>query len=253
MSKSKRKAGLLGRIDELLGTTSKRRKPSRRNKRKKVSERQMRYVEILQDVEKALDFQKVDTGKWIMIAKELPPMKVVPPFMSIHWSHPWPFERDKVADYREREKSGFAWGFEPNVETCRKIEFKGESVRVFEHEFSQVSSENMNLYILGDPDSGEEPSHILRPGGLQERDLIVDVLQGDKNVLYEEALMDGATEAQAFRSASGQEIFGVLEFPPIGWYECQKKYTDYFGSVGGPLTETNHKRRAKARERMLHA
>lgn len=188
---------------------------------------------VEEEVEEELKNQTLDLGAWIMITKKLPPMKVVPSPLSIHWSHPWPNKEFAISSRkREISQNMFLSGMEPDFLKARKIIYENESIRIFPHEYSLISAESMALYVLGIPDV-EEPCHTLRPGGLSEKNLIVEIESGERRLIYDAALVDGATPSQAFRVAMGLEVLDSVEFPPIGWYECRKEYVQTFFDVEG--------------------
>lgn len=179
-----------------------------------------------EEIEEELETQKLDQGNWIMIIKKLPLAVRVPP-MSIHWSHPWPNREFAISSLQREVALGiYPGGQDPDFVKARMIFFQNEKIRVFPHEFSLVKPENMRSYTIGLPGE-DEPSHTLRPGGLAEKDLIVEIEQGEKRLVYDAALVDGATPSQAFRVAMGQEVES-LDFPPIGWYECRPDYVSVY-------------------------
>ncbi len=203
------------------------------------------------DYAKILVQHEFDAGSWIMITGKFP-HKRWPPFMSIHWSHPWPMDQEVVLAQKYREAvvksyGGFL-GQEHNYETARKVAFARQEFRIFDNEFSIVKAESMSMFVIGSPE--ESPSHVLRPGGLAEKNLIDEILDGEKKMHYDAALLDGCTEPQAFRVAMGLDVIDLIEFPPIGWYECRSEFVKFFLSWPdrlGKLTEENHQRRVQAR------
>lgn len=110
------------------------------------------------------------------------------------------------------------FGYEPNWAFARRIHYKGQDIRVFPHEFNKLKAENMRLYITGDDESG--PSHELVPEGVAAEREINAILDGETRPIYETAMNEGATPAQAMLVAMGQDItLENDEFPPaIGWY-----------------------------------
>ena len=197
-------------------------------------------------VQVALDsIMKRDSGRWLMIREKLPPIEGgAPPVMSLHWSVPWPMGKEIVENYFKK-RVGFSndfdtlqedinniaessfdisfGGVDPNPLLARRIRWKDKDVRLFDHEISFVTVENMSLYI-------EEGSHEFRPGSTAEANLIEEILTGDKKLIYDAALVDGATHNQAVQVALGHDLSGI-EIPPIGWYECRKEYVQHFFDV----------------------
>lgn len=180
---------------------------------------------------KTLEEHALDTGAWIMIKGNL--QAGFPPPLSIHWSHPWPMRRETAINQMRRGDCEGAMVFlgiggrDPNAMTARKVMFNNDQVRLFDHEFIFVSAESMAMYTMGVND--EEPSHVLREGGLAEKNLIIEILEGEKRMQYDAALLDGCTDPQAFRVAMGLDVLDAVEFPPIGWYECGQQFIEYFG------------------------
>lgn len=108
-------------------------------------------------------------------------------------------------------------GREPNWNGAMRVTVSGEQVRVFPHEYTKLPAERMKSYILGDDES--PPTHDLQPSSVAESDMLEDVLDGVRGVLYEEALVDGCTEAQAMHVALGNDLdIPDAELPPVGWY-----------------------------------
>lgn len=168
---------------------------------------------------------------WIMLIKKLTTV-VSPPKMSIFWSEPWPNkdiakrQKKQLEEVSDRYLDGIGYGFEPHFGKARKIMYKDEAIRVFPHEFSAITAENMKLYVEGD---GAEPSHEIIPGTVAEAEYVKDIKSGIKHVLYEQALLDGCTDRQAFLTAMSLDVTDAeLEFPPIGWYRIKPEYGEYY-------------------------
>lgn len=184
---------------------------------------------------------ELDKGCWIMLIKELP-VKRPPPPLSIHYSHAWPMEAHMRHQVKRRVMeddlggSGLVrsplGGAEPNLVTARKILWKGGEYRVFDHEYSVLTAEKMNLYIQGYPDmpKDERPTHAFRDGQtLAEKMIASEIMDGEKRFIYDAALIDGCTHEQAFLVAMGKDPLELTEFPPaVGWYECQPEYLNVF-------------------------
>lgn len=187
---------------------------------------------------------------WIFLIKKLPTAPS-PPKMSIFWSVPFPDDtyakeqlhtcqncnieiyKGTVCDctgdprptrpddmYGESERGNVFPGFEANWVGARKIHYAGHDVRIFPHEFSRVTPENMRAYVVGT--DHEDPSHELVTEEVAADTLRRQVLDGDSRPLYDFALCEGATPAQAMAVALGSDItFPDVDFPPIGWYRIK--------------------------------
>ncbi len=173
---------------------------------------------------------------WIILITKLP-TDPSPPKMSIHWSTAWPNE-EYARRQQERLESEYLddmgdffvdtlrWGKEPNWADARQILYKEEVIRIFPHEFNAVG-ERMKLYVVGEGES--EPSHHLVPSTVAEERLLRDVKTGVRKEIYDAALMDGCTHAQALMVAWGKDItLDDFEVPAIGWYRCRREYAELF-------------------------
>lgn len=170
--------------------------------------------------------------KWIMLIAKLP-TRPSPPKMSIHWSTHWPFKRmadrqkEKVKKNELGEGAGSVYvdfltmfGREPVAKDARKIIYNDRELRVWPHEFTEITPENMRLYV--------EESHELVSGTVAEETLIKD-MKGIKKEIYDAALLDGCTHYQAQLMALGVDVSDEnFEFPPIGWYRIKREYGEYF-------------------------
>jgi hypothetical protein len=185
----------------------------------------MEVEEAKKQYEEVMVAQNLDTGRWIMVTVQLPPMEFnPPPPISIHWSVPWPMDAKMCLQNFLTED---IWGKSGNPLTARKVVFNEHEFRLFDCEFSFLSAQNMEHFVLGL--ENEPPSHMLRPArGLAEKILIADVVDGERKPIYEAALLDGATEAQAFQTAMEVDVLGGVQFPPVGWYECKEEYLRTF-------------------------
>ena len=86
----------------------------------------------------------------------------------------------------------------------------------------------MRLYITGE--GTHQPSHVFRPSmSLVEQKMHTSIQDGEARAMFEVALLDGATDTQAYLVALGQDPSGAAEFPlPLGWYECEDEIKDMF-------------------------
>lgn len=186
---------------------------------------------------------------WIMLTKKLP-TSPSPPKMSIFWSVPWPHE-----EYAEQQKKTVRARMEhfyhiecdriwepdldadtipafdikpglkePNRTRARRITYKGESIRVFPHEFTAQTVDNMREYIFSDC-----PSHELVTSDVAGEMTMRDIHGGMRRSVYDAALLDGCNEAQALATAWGRDItIEDAEFPAVGWYRCVPEYAGIF-------------------------
>lgn len=171
---------------------------------------------------------------WIMLIKCLP-IANPPPKYSIFWSTPWPNEgqtgkqkkhievyKEEFADWDENIKKTInetdlyvftPLGKEPNWSGARAIEFQGQRIRVFPHEFTAQSNPNLDLFI------NQEQAYNLVPDNVAGEQSINVVLDGEMKPIYESALLDGANHNQALLTVIGMDItLPDADFPPIGYY-----------------------------------
>lgn len=174
---------------------------------------------------------------WILLTAKLP-TRPSPPRLSIHWATPWPdeamFKSQKARlQFRDESDEEFAardkltdeagMGWEANWDGAMGIEYMGERLRVFRHEFSEQNGENMRMFIHGLEDG--PGSHELVPGNDSDAALLATALETDLRSVYEAALLDGCNQAQAMDVVKGIDITNTaIEFPPLGWYRCKPEY-----------------------------
>jgi len=183
---------------------------------------------------------------WIMLTKKLP-TKPSPPKMSLFWSTAWAgtkisrlqaqtcylcqLTEDKcncLDEFRPTTKgdlygcSGPSLGVEPNWVGARKILFCGMPIRVFPHEFSIVSKENMSEYIS----SG---AYTLVPDSAADENLLNGFLDGETKPVYDAALVDGCNHAGALATALGVDVtLPDPDYPAIGWYRLHPDVAQVF-------------------------
>ena len=168
---------------------------------------------------------------WIILTAKLPTAPS-PPKLSIFWSIPWPNKkfvkdiRERVAD--EPMSSDYNWFDYQDLrdadewEGARQIRYKNKELRVFPREFNPTTTESMELYI-------NEGAHTLVPESPAEEIIIKRALKKGEREIYEAAIIDGATEAQAMATALRQDItLPDWKFPPIGWYKPNPEMAVYF-------------------------
>jgi hypothetical protein len=123
------------------------------------------------------------------------------------------------------------FGADANWAKARSIFYKGERIRVFPEEFSILTHENMSLYIGM---TGDAPSHELVPDTVSSQKVVHEALEGSLKEVYDAALVDGCTHAQAVAMALGIGFddpageSGLASFPPMGWYRCIPEYALYY-------------------------
>lgn len=170
---------------------------------------------------------------WILLTDKLP-TGPSPPKLSIFWSIPWPDE-PRVKMLRKRllktKRSLFgtlSYIYESDLvdadewEGARKIRYKNSEIRVFPHEFNLVETKFIEEMVNGG-------AHALVPESVAEEAMIHKVLKKGQREIYEAALIDGCTEAQAMATALGQDVtLPNWKFPPIGWYRPAEKYAKFF-------------------------
>ena len=181
---------------------------------------------------------------WILLTGHLP-VKYAPPRLSIFWSTPWPNEKfvkqqekrysnrydlsDQPTNQWKNQPDVFydMFGKDPNWAKARRIAYKEQDIRVFAHEFNQLTPENMALYVLGDDDV--DPSHDLVSDSVASDMLVKGALDGESKPIYDAALMDGAEHGQALATALGHDItLPAADFMPLGWYRLKPGYQVLF-------------------------
>ena len=107
------------------------------------------------------------------------------------------------------------YGREYDWDHARAIKFKGETIRVFPEEFTQVSDDEMHRWVAGG-------SHELVASDVSEAEqrILGELTTGLQHVVYEEALVAGCDHTQATVTALGGDPTEGMSFPPIGWYKC---------------------------------
>lgn len=192
---------------------------------------------------------------WIILTKKLP-TAVSPPKLSIFWSVPWVDEK-RLKQQRESYMAQYVdmyagtrvsraemwqdvlekmdvffppfYGLEANAAKDRAIMYHGDRIRVHVNEYNPVDKERMSLYVLGTDDG--DPSHYLNVDASSVADEIIvkEILEGELRPIYEAALIDGCTHAQAMATAMGIDItLPEPQFPPVGWYSCHPEYAKLF-------------------------
>lgn len=119
-------------------------------------------------------------------------------------------------------------GREHNWAKARSIIYKGEQIRIFADEYSIMKAANMRMYLGYD---GGEQSHDLVPDTVSSSKIMDEVITGSLKDIYDAALVEGCTPAQAQATALGIEFdhddpasADLAAFPAIGWYRCRHEY-----------------------------
>ncbi len=159
---------------------------------------------------------------WILLTQKIP-ARPSPPRLAIFWSVPWPGAGQFVTVDSDYELVGQR----PDWDNARRIRYEGQDIRVFPHEFRPVPPEEMSLFINGE--DGDAPSHYLVSEAAAEDQLVRRILEDDLRPIYDAALLDGCTEAQAMMTALEMDVTTPdAVFPPIGWYRCHPAYATAF-------------------------
>lgn len=161
---------------------------------------------------------------WIILIKK-PPVRPSPPMFSILWATPWPNKAameniaQQLFDYIPGADVHYDYfGKVPNWDGAMKIHYKGQDIRVFPHEFNLLPPDRMRNYVFGLEGEGV-PTHVLEPTDEAGEHMLKIVKDGDLRQIYDAALVDGCTPAQAEMVALGIPLDeGAIEFPPMGWY-----------------------------------
>lgn len=174
---------------------------------------------------------------WILLTAKLP-TKPSPPKLSIFWSLPWPENKyvEKLRGKKRFTKTFFGgdipdWIERQNYEDARdanewegarKIRYKDENIRIFPHEFNPVETKFIEDMLNGG-------AHTLIPESPAEEAVIQRTLRKGEREIYEAAIVDGATEAQAMATALRQDVtLPDWKFPPVGWYKPNPEYAIYY-------------------------
>ncbi len=146
-------------------------------------------------------------------------------------------ERERAAlievdeDTTEQEPyfyDSLGFGKVPNWIGARSISYKGQSLRLFPHEYKLLEPERMRGYIFGL--GGEAiPSHELVPNTEADAAILGAIKEEDQRIVYDAALCDGCVHEQALLTALGVDLFASgAEIAPIGWYRCKREYAEAF-------------------------
>jgi hypothetical protein len=102
-----------------------------------------------------------------------------------------------------------------------QIRYKGQQIRLFPEEYSELSRERMREY-------SEITIYHEVTGDFDE--LYQKPKDPDSVLIYETALLDGCDKYQALNVLNGATAEDMDDFPPpTGWYEIPVEYRNYFG------------------------
>ena len=118
---------------------------------------------------------------------------------------------DKIPDL-------FGWGYVPNELRAVWINYKNEKIKVYPHEYSIITPENLKLYMTN--------SHELVPDNYGTEQLKNISLTKGQRFIYDAALIDGCDEYQAMMVALGKDPSEIP--PPIGWWRCKQEYAKIY-------------------------
>ena len=189
------------------------------------------------------------------------PTEVSPPKMSIFWAVPWrgdygelAYKKKLIEAYNESHEIPGLWeevqeaiskgdwnppdigsqsfsntysevfpGREPNWAGAMAIQYKSEKIRVFPHEFSKIDDNTLKIYIA--------ESHEFVLGEVPEGEALKTDMEvsPEKRSLYEAAILEGASKAEAILLSAGlMQIEEGTEVKPTGWYRCKLEYAQIF-------------------------
>lgn len=129
------------------------------------------------------------------------------------------------------------FGLVPNWVRARKIHYKDTDIRIFPHEFSKIDNEKMQFYLNEGaydliPTTVAENVLIYGPDGkkIEEKPAFIsEYPQSEQRLIYEAALIDGCTHAQALIVAFGSDPTDETSIiPPIGWYKLKSEHASVF-------------------------
>ncbi len=127
----------------------------------------------------------------------------------------------------EKIDDNLGWGHVPNETAAMLIQYKGTTLKVFPHEFSNVNARDMKVYLFGT--GKEESSHELVPNSEADSALLRSALETDLQGIFDAALVDGCTPEMAKAVAMGVNVSDEdIEFPAIGWYRCKPEIAEIF-------------------------
>ena len=159
-------------------------------------------------------------------------------FETIHVESTWPEEfKDKFKEFVHSTVLSDHFGLAPNPSMAMRIIVNNEPVKIWAHEYSTVTTDNMKLYL-------NEGLYELKPSSVSEESTIQFMLDDITKPVYEAALVDGCTDAEAMLMAMGVDVSEKYLIPPIGWYKyIGEPIIEHPERLGAGLSEINHERR----------
>lgn len=209
---------------------------------------------------------------WILLIKKIS-VEYSPPKLSIFWAEPWQDDRhakeqketcidcgEKIRYRRNLENELNAYcncakgptradentvflgrnqfGLEPNWIGAVKIIYRDHAIRLFPHEFTKLSDEHLNWYVIGMPGEGI-PTHELVSSLVPEISINVSGVQRTPlqeifgeiiQQIYDAAILDGATHDMAKMLSLGMDVSApeATPIPLLGWYKCKPEYAQIY-------------------------
>ena len=182
-------------------------------------------------------------GKWIVLTVKLP-TEPSPPKLSIFYAIPWEIDVDRLKKQWRRYKGikpdrivtvnemvkdlesvdaisdGIGFGCEPVEAGAMAIYYKGEKIKVWRYEYSEMKMENWPLYY--------PEMYDLIPDGKTAELMISLRLTKSQRPIYDAALVDGCNDYQALLVATGNNVDDAPA--PIGWFKIKPEYGKYYCS-----------------------
>lgn len=172
---------------------------------------------------------------WILLTKKLP-TKVSPPIMSIHWAVDILPETIKVDEnliaLSDRFVDDFGH-FEPMEDGAVWIIFDGSPLKVFPHEYTELSEETLEMCLYGSAPGEYNMSHapmygrealFVIPWSMEDVGENFEVHPLFNRSIYDAGLVDGLDEFGAFYMAVGSED----GLPTDLWFAMLKSYSDAY-------------------------
>ena len=186
---------------------------------------------------------------WIMLIKKLPTV-VSPPKLSLFYSYKHRPTEDEInrclkayiwAEYgglrvtahledkelrdkyiaiikdTDKIRDGL-FGYVPNEFKAVWIYYKNEKIKVYPHEYSILTPENLKSYMI--------KSHELMSDNYATEQIQNTKLCKGQRFVYDAALVDGCDDFQAIMVALGKDPLDIP--PPIGWWRCKPKYAQVY-------------------------
>lgn len=163
------------------------------------------------------------------------PIKV---FQNIHIESTWPEEhKEYFKEFVESSCLPDVFGLAPNPARALRIIVNDEAVKIWPHEYSIMKSADMKDYI-------NAKLYEFCPSNVAEEKIAEFALDEVTKPIYDAAIVDGCTDAEAMLMSMGVDVSENYLVPPIGWYKyIGPTITDHPENIGAPLNSINHERR----------